>query len=263
MKKNDIITLDIIDISSEGSGIGKYEGMAIFVPLTAVGDTVKVRILKVKKNYAFARVEEIVALSSGRIAVDCDVFSRCGGCVYRHIDYSHECELKQNRVKQTMMRIGGVKFDPMPIIAAQNPNRYRNKALYPVAENGEIGFYSHHSHRIVTCSDCALHPERFKSAGEVFTAFVQKYKISTYNEESSKGLIRHFYLREGKQTGEIMVGIVINGNSLPHHQELVEDLKVALGDDLKSVILNVNTKNTNVVLGEKYIHVYGDEFIEV
>ena len=261
MKKNDIIELEIIDISHEGSGIGKADGMAVFVPLTAVGDKIKARILKVKKSYAFARTEEIITPSKHRFTADCGVFARCGGCVFRHIDYCAESALKQNRVAQTMQRIGKVNIQPQPIICADIPNRYRNKALYPVAEGGEFGFYSHHSHRAIPCGDCLLHPEIFYKAGNIFTAFVKKYNISVYNEETHSGLLRHFYLRYGAQTGEIMAGVVINGNSLPHSDLLVADLVAELGDSLKSVILNINTKNTNVVLGDKNILLYGREYI--
>ena len=261
MKKNDIIELEITDISSEGSGIGKYEGMAVFVPLTAVGDKINARILKVKKNYAFAKCEEIIFSSEHRINTDCGVFARCGGCVFRHISYESEAELKQNRVKQTMQRIGKVTLESQPIISAENPDRYRNKALYPIAQGGELGFYSHHSHRSIPCGDCLLHPEVFYKAGNVFTAFVKEYNVSIYKEETHTGLLRHFYLRYGAQTGEIMVGIVINGNDLPNKNELVENLKTALGENLKSVILNINRQKTNVVLGDKNILIYGREYI--
>lgn len=261
MKKNDIITLSITDISHDGSGIGKYEGMAVFVPLTAVGDVVSARILKVKKNYAFAKCEEIISPSLHRIDTDCDTFARCGGCVFRHIDYKSEAELKQNRVMQTMHRVGKTDLDPQPIICAASPDRYRNKALYPVAAGGELGFYSRHSHRSIPCGDCLLHPEIFYKAGEVFTSFVREYSISVYYEETHTGLLRHFYLRYGKNTGELMVGIVINGNDLPHKNQLVENLKTALGENLKSVILNINRQKTNVVLGDKNILLYGREYI--
>lgn len=261
MKKNDIIELEITDITHEGSGVGKYEGLAIFVPMTAVGDKISARILKVKKNYAFAKCEKIIAPSKHRIDIDCGVFARCGGCVFRHINYKNECDLKQNRVMQAMRRIGKTDIAPQPIIAADNPDRYRNKALYPVAESGEIGFYSHHSHRVIACGDCALHPKIFNKAGNVFTDFVQKHNVSVYNEENHTGLLRHFYLRYGKQTKEMMVGVVINGNDLPHKNELVADLKDVLGEDLKSVILNINTQKTNVVLGDENICVYGRDYI--
>lgn len=261
MKKNDIIEISITDISHDGSGIGKYEGMAVFVPLTAVGDKINARVLKVKKNYAFAKCEQIISLSPHRKYIDCATFARCGGCVFRHIGYKSEAELKQNRVMQTMHRVGKTDLAPQPIICATSPDRYRNKALYPVAANGELGFYSRHSHRSIPCGDCMLHPEIFYKAGEVFTSFVREYNISVYNEETHTGLLRHFYLRYGKNTGELMVGVVINGNRLPQSDILVKNLIDALGDSLKSIVLNVNTKKTNVVLGDRNILIYGREYI--
>lgn len=261
MKKNDIITLDITDISHEGSGIGKIDGMAVFVPMCAVGDKVEAKILKVKRNYAFAKLEKIITPSKHRTNVDCGVFERCGGCAFRHINYSAECDLKQNRVKQTMWRIGKTNLEPEPIVYGKSSDRYRNKALYPVNTDGQLGFFSRHSHRIIPCGDCFLHPEVFYKAGNVFSNFVKKHNISVYDEQSHRGLVRHFYIREGKQTNELMIGIVINGNDLPYKAELIEDLKSNIGEDLKSVILNVNTKKTNVVLGEKNILLYGQEYI--
>lgn len=261
MNKNDIIELEITDITHEGSGVGKYDGMAVFVPNTAVGDKIKAHILKLNKNYAFAKCEEIITPSQHRIDLDCGAFVRCGGCSLRHIEYSAEAQLKQNRVTQTMRRIGGVTIDALPIIYSENPNRYRNKALYPVATDGEIGFYSRHSHRVVACSDCLLHPEIFATAGEVFTQFVKQHKISIYDEQANEGLLRHFYLREGRQTSEIMVGIVVCGNELPFADVLVKNLKSALGEKLKSVVLNINTQKTNVVLGDKNIVIFGREYI--
>ena len=261
MKKNDIIELEITDVTSEGSGIGRYDGMAVFVPLTAVGDVISAKILKVKKNYAFAKCEGIISKSAHRINADCEAFTRCGGCVFRHIDYKSECDLKQNRVMQTMNRIGKINFAPMPIISASNPCRYRNKALYPISADGKIGFFSNHSHRVIPNSDCLLQPEIFNTAGNIFTDFIKKYGISVYDEQQHRGLVRHFYLRYGFVTRELMVGIVINGSDLPHKDRLVESLKLSLGENLKSVILNINTKKTNVVLGDKNVLLYGREYI--
>ena len=133
MKKNDIIQLEITDITHEGSGVGRHEGMAVFVPLTAVGDKINAHILKMNKNYAFAKIQEIITPSKHRIDIDCGVFARCGGCSLRHIQYAHEAQLKQNRVTQTMQRIGKVKVEAQPMILAQNPDRYSNKACYPVS----------------------------------------------------------------------------------------------------------------------------------
>ncbi len=261
MRKNDIVELEITDVTHEGSGVGRYEGMAVFVPLTAVGDKINAHILKVNKHYAFAKCTEILQASKHRTKVDCDAFARCGGCVFRHIDYACESALKQNRVMQTMQRIGKTDAPCMPIICNKNPDRYRNKAMYPVAAGGEIGFFSHHSHRVIPCGDCMLHPAEFYTAGNIFTDFVKKYDISVYNEKNHTGLLRHFYIRQGRQTGELMVCVVINGSDLPHKEELVENLKLALDKNFKSFILNVNTSKTNVVMGDKNICVFGNEYI--
>ena len=261
MKKNDIITLEITDITHEGSGVGKYEGMAIFVPNTAVGDKIEAHILKVNKHYAFAKCTQIIHPSKHRTTIDCGVFARCGGCVFRHVNYCSEALLKQNRVMQTMQRLGKVELAPQNIISAKNPNRYRNKAMYPLTETGELGFYAQHSHRAIACGDCLLHPQEFYIAGNVFTDFVKQHNISIYNEESHTGLLRHFYIRKGMKTGEIMVCVVLNGNNLPYKEDLIENLKAALKQNLKSVILNINTKKTNVVLGDKNILLYGKEYI--
>lgn len=261
MKKNDIIELEIIDVTHEGNGVGKFNKMAVFVPNTAVGDKIEAHVLKVNKHFAFAKCNNIIIPSKHRIDTDCDAFSRCGGCVFRHIDYTYEVQIKQNRVTQTMHRIGKTELNPSNIIYNPCPDRYRNKAMYPIGPDGEIGFYSHHSHRIIPCADCLLHPKEFYIAGNVFTKFVKEYHISTYNEQTHTGLLRHFYMRQGKQTGELMVGIVINGNDMPHKEKLVENLKETLGENLKSVILNINTNKTNVILGDKNILVYGKEYI--
>ena len=261
MNKNDIITLQITDISSEGSGIGHYDGMAVFVPQTAIGDKISARILKVKKSYAFARIEKIIEGSSCRIPVDCPSFNRCGGCTLRHIGYSSECEFKYNRVKETMHRIGGVQADPMPIVPSPDSSRYRNKAQYPIANDGTAGFYAPRSHRIIPCSDCLLEPPQFSLCANALKEWINRYSISVYNEETNKGLVRHLYLRKAKATNQILAVIVINGQSLPHSDALVSSFKDILGDSLKSVQLNINTKPTNVVLGDKNILLYGDSYI--
>lgn len=261
MKKNDIIKIEITDVTSDGNGVGKCDGMAVFVPHTAVGDVIYAHVLKVKKNYAFAKIQDIIVASVHRINVDCGAFARCGGCILRHIDYKSEREIKRNRVTQTMRRIGKVDLDAKPIIAPENPDRYRNKALYPVAANGELGFYSNRSHRSIPCGDCLLHPQIFYTAGKLFTDFVKKYNISVYDEQTHSGLLRHFYIREGRKTGELMIGVVINGTDLPHKSVLTESLKNGLGDNLKSVFLNINTKKTNVVLGDKNVFIFGREYI--
>ncbi|MCQ2440663.1 MAG: 23S rRNA (uracil(1939)-C(5))-methyltransferase RlmD [Clostridia bacterium] len=260
MNKNDIIHLDITDISAEGNGIGKYECMAVFVPKTAVGDSIKARVLKVKKSYAYAKTEEFLYKSENRVKEDCPVFSKCGGCVFRHINYESECSLKENRVYETVKRIGGVDLKPMPIVFSDSL-RYRNKAQYPISADGKTGFFATHSHRVAECDDCLLQPEEFSLATKVFEDFIKNHGISVYNENTKLGLLRHLYLRKAEKTGEVMAVVVINGDKLPCCDELVSKFKEIFGSDLKSVLLNINRDDTNVILGDKNILVYGDEYI--
>lgn len=260
MQKNSDIILKITDVTHDGNGVGKYDGMAVFVPGTAVGDKAKVHIVKVKKNYCFGKVSEIIEKSKDRIEVDCPVFSRCGGCVYRHIDYKAEALIKKQRVEEVMHRIGGVQIKASPILTGR-PDRYRNKAQYPVSEDFSVGFYAVHSHRIIPCEDCALQPEEFGGIAEIFSRFIEKLSLSVYNEESGKGLVRHLYLRKGTATGEIMVAAVINGDTLPKAELLVSALKERLGDSLKTVVLNINKDRTNVILGKENKVIYGDGHI--
>ncbi len=261
MNKNDQITLQITAVSSDGNGIGKHEGMAVFVPLTAVGDTAIVRIVKVKKSYAFGKLIELLTPSKNRIESDCPVFSRCGGCVYRHIDYKTECEIKQNKVYENIKRIGGIDIPAQAIIPADTRYRYRNKAQYPVSDNKNVGFYAVHSHRIIENDNCLLQPEDFRAICNKFTEWLKENNISVYSEENHSGLVRHLYIRKATKTDEIMVVIVINGDTLPHADKLTESLKTTLGEQLKSIQININKKDTNVILGDKCKVLYGGEFI--
>lgn len=261
MQKNDEIILNITDVTNEGSGVGKHNGFAVFVPLTAVGDTARVKILKVKKSYAFGKLVEIINPSADRIGSDCPVFNRCGGCAYRHISYEAECRIKANKVYEVIKRIGGVDMKPQPIICGEGSDRYRNKAQYPVGIDGKAGFYAFHSHRIIPSADCALQPKIFEDILIAVEQWIEKYNISIYDEIRHKGLLRHIYLRIAEQTGEIMFTAVINGESLPFANELTDGLRLVCGDKLKSVQLNINQEDTNVILGKKCIVLYGESYI--
>lgn len=261
MNKNDIINLHITATSSEGVGIGRHEGLAIFVPNTAEGDEISARILKVKKNLAYAKIEEIISPSIHRTLPDCTVSEKCGGCVYRHISYLKECEIKQSMVESNINRIGGVALKAQPIMAAENICGYRNKAQLPVSENGKFGFFAHHSHRIIETSSCLLTPEIFNEISLVVEGWLTDFNIEPYNELSGNGLFRHLYMRRACATGEIMVVTVINGDTLPHADKLIDRLKALLGDKLCSVVLNINRRDTNVILGEKCITIYGNDYI--
>lgn len=261
MQKNDEIILNITDMSSEGSGIGRHEGMAVFVPLTAVGDVARVKILKVKKTYAYGKLTEITVPSPDRTENNCNSFSQCGGCVYRHISYAAECRIKTDKVYQAVKRIGGADIPPQPIICSEKTEHYRNKAQYPIAQDGEAGFFAFHSHRIVKCPDCALQPEIFSEITRACTVWIRKNNISIYNEESHTGLLRHIYIRIAEKTDEIMVCAVINGNTLPASDDFIDSIRAVCGDSVKSIAINFNTAETNVILGEKYKILYGNEFI--
>ncbi len=260
MNKNDYLTLDIVDLSADGNGIGKYDGMAVFVPLTAIGDRVRVKVIKVKKNYCIARLQEILIPSKERIDTDCDTFNRCGGCVFRHISYEGERAFKQNRVYETIKRIGGIDMPPMPIISAEKTERYRNKAQFPISQSGAAGFYALHSHRIIECEDCLLQPEEFSRAQSALSRWIKDTSVSIYDEQTGRGLVRHLYLRKAVKANELMAVVVINGADIPKRGLLCEYMLEAL-PNLKSLQLNINTTDTNVILGDKNILLYGSDYI--
>ncbi len=258
-QKNDLIELSITATSSEGMGIGRYQGAAVFVAHAAQGDVLTVRIVKLMKNFAFGKIEEIITPSPHRIEQDCPVSSRCGGCVYRHISYEQELDIKRSRVQEAIARIGGLSVETLPVIGAENPDRYRNKAQYPVGmEDGtlKIGFYSPRSHRINHCLDCRLQPESFAQILAVVEQWVQEFSISVYDETTHQGLLRHVYIRHAEATGELMVCLIVNGTGLPHAEELVSRLREAR-PDIAGMILNVNREDTNVILGKKCVTLWG------
>lgn len=266
LQKNQIIDINITSMTAEGSGVGKTEdGIAVFVPQSAVGDKLKVRILKVKKTYAFGKIEEIVKESEDRKTPDCPYFNQCGGCVYRHINYTAEKKIKEQKVKDAVSRIGGIDESLVkPLLCSENSVRYRNKAQFPAGVNKDgnviLGFYAFHSHRIVQCDDCLLQPEIFKTVMDITLDFMAETKQTTYNEATGKGKLRHLYIRYGEMTDELMVCYVVNGNGLKQEDLLVEKLKEKL-PNLKSVVVNSNREKTNVILGNKNRTVYGQGYI--
>lgn len=266
LKKNDIIEASIEAVSSEGNGICKTsQGEVIFVPNTAIGDKLKVRIVKKLKKYSFGKIEELLIGSPDRIEIDCPCFYQCGGCVYRHISYEAELRIKEKRVRDAIERIGkitDVKVDE--IAGSQLDKRYRNKAQYPVGKNptGKIisGFYGLHSHRIVPCGDCLLQPEIFSQINRTVLDFIESSHNDVYDELTHKGRLRHIYLRQGEKTGEIMVCLVVNGNGLKDEPNLVKELTESF-PQIKSIVINSNRDKTNVILGKKNRVVYGQEYI--
>ncbi len=264
LKKNDIIDIDITGFSSEGSGIGRYEGQAVFVAGAAPGDSLQCVIIKAKKNYAIGKIQHILKASPDRIIPDCPAFPRCGGCQYRHISYEAEAAVKTQKVRDAFQRIGHLDVIPKKAIAADSPDRYRNKAQYPVEMvSGRLhtGFYAPFSHRVIDCKSCLLQPEEFSDILRVIAKWCEKFKIPTYDEKTQKGLLRHIYIRKGFSTGEIMVCLVINGDRIFKKDELIAALKKA-NSNIKTVLLNHNTENTNVIMGKTETVLYGKGYIE-
>ena len=265
LKKNDIIPLEITDITGQGSGIGRTDGMAIFVPLTAIGDVTETRIVKVKKSYAFGRIEKIVKPSALRCQPDCECFAKCGGCVFRHISYDEELKIKSRRVYDALTRIGGLSdFKLNDIVGCGSPDAYRNKSQMPIGrdKNGHIqmGFYGSHSHRIIDTDACHLQPDEFNDIAYTVKKWAEDNSISTYDEEKHTGLLRHLYMRKGFGSGEIMAALVINGETVPHLDELVSTL-VKMNSNIKSIMLNINRNKTNVILGDRCVTVFGSDTI--
>ena len=263
LKKNDIIELKIENCDLEGKGIGRYGGMAVFVPSAAKGDVIKAHILKVKSNCAFAKIEEIITPSEDREEAICPVYLKCGGCAFGHIKYEVEASLKENHVKECFRRIGGLEPKFEPIIAEGEIYGYRNKGQFPVEiDGGEIktGFYANHSHRVIHCPGCKLQPKEFEIILNAFEKYIKSENITSYDETEHKGLLRHIYMRKGTFSGEIMVCPVINGKSLPNEEKLVAMLTSAC-NEITSIIVNVNREKTNVILGRECRTIYGKDYI--
>lgn len=259
LNKNDDIELHIDSVSLTGSGVGRYNGLAVFVPATAPGDIIEAHIIKAKKSYAVGKCTKIIKPSPDRTDNDCPAYPGCGGCSFRHMSYGAELKLKADAVRDAFSRIGGLDVELKPIIGADSPDGYRNKAQYPVGcENGElkIGFYSRRSHRIVDCRACRLAPPEFEKILGTVADWIEKYNISVYDETSRSGAVRHIYLRKAFATGEIMLCLVSAQENLPHTDKLIESLKDEKA--IKSVLININPDDTNAVLGEKCIPLLGD-----
>lgn len=263
LKKNDIIDLEIDACTAQGSGVGRYDGLAVFVPMTAKGDRIDAHILKVKSSCAFAKISSIKQASPDRVESDCKAYEKCGGCVFRHINYKAEAEIKENFVKDCLKRIGHIDIPVEPIIAPSGRDAYRNKAQFPLSQTDDglkIGFFSQHSHRVVDCRDCALQPKEFETILNAFEKYIRKFNVSVYDEMAHTGLLRHIYIRKAEASGEIMVCAVINGRALPAEKSLVEILLDSCRS-ISSIIVNINKEKTNVILGKKCHTIYGSDYI--
>ena len=263
-RKNDIVTLEIVDCGTDGEGIGKADGFTVFVKDAVIGDTVTAKIMKAKKNYGYGRLMEILKPSPYRVDPICPSARQCGGCQLQAVSYEEQKAFKEKKLRGHLERIGGFKELPMePLIGMDEPYHYRNKAQFPVGRNKEgrivTGFYAGRTHAIIENRDCALGLPQNKEVLDRVIAHMEKYNIAPYDEMTGKGLVRHIFVRYGFFTGELMVCLIINGQDLPHQKEMVEKLGEIPG--MTSISLNINKKRNNVILGDKVKTIWGKEYI--
>ena len=261
--KNQVYEAEITDYTTEGQGIAHIEGCAVFIPNAIAGEKVLVRIEKARKTWAAGKITQILEKSPHRVNRECPVAKKCGGCDFWHMDYEEECRLKAQRVKDCLNRIGGESIDEMPILAAPTCLGYRNKAQYPVAsEKGRAyaGFFQAGTHQVVENDRCRILPEETDRVRDIVVNYVNKYRVPVYDELTGRGLLRHIYVRRGAVSGQILVCLVVNGDGLPKISALIDSLKAVPG--FATLVLSVNTKKGNAVLGDKFLTLYGPGYIE-
>lgn len=270
IKKNNDYEIVIEDMTMNGEGVGRINGYALFVKDAITGDKIIARAVKLKKNYGYGRLMEIIEPSPYRVASPCPVSRACGGCTLMSMDYKKQLEFKNSIIKNNLYKIGGIKdIELPPVLGMDNPYRYRNKAQFPVGtdKNGNIimGFYAGRTHSIIPTDDCLIGTKDNAGILAKIKEYMLKYKVEAYNEESHTGLVRHILIRSGFTTGQIMVCIVINGESLPRESELVKMLQtVSLCNDGKiaSIMTNINRDRTNVIMGRECRLLFGTPYIE-
>lgn len=268
MQKNELINLKIEDMGVGGEGIGKYDGMTFFVKDAMIGDEIVARITKLKKNYGYARVEEILTPSEYRVEPECPLHKRCGGCQIQAMDYPAQLAFKQEKVRGNLIRLGGFSSDKVdavmePIVGMEEPYRYRNKAQFPIGTDKEgnlvAGFYAARTHSIIPVNDCLLGVKENRHILDCVLSYMRENRVTSYNEKTGKGLVRHVLIRYGFTTKEIMVCLIINGKELPAQENLIE--KLCKLDGMTSISINSNTKNTNVILGDVTKNIWGQPYI--
>lgn len=265
LKLGDLLTLSIEDVNNLGCGVARHNGLVVFVKGGVSGDVVSAKIIKITKSFAVAKLEDIITSSTVREDSEstCKEKPSCGGCVFRGIKYAHELEKKREYIRSSFTK-AGVEANVLPTLCAGKVYRYRNKAQYPVAKTKTgvcAGFYAAKTHNIIPINDCKIQNGSFAKIVASICDFANRHDVSVYDEKSGKGLLRHIYLRSGDVTGEIMLCLVLTGEKMPKEDIFVSETKERF-PQIVSIMININSENTNVVLGDKYRCIYGKPYIE-
>ena len=260
LQKNQRHVVTVEGYSSEGLGVARIEGQVVFVHGGVRGETCAVRLMKVLKHVAFARVEEVLSPSAGRMEPDCPHYPACGGCQLRHLTYEEELWMKRQKVEDALRRIGGAEVEMEEILGSQETEGYRNKSQFPIGPDGRPGFYRARSHQVIPVSRCRIQTPQANAVAEAVAAWAKERKAAPYDETTGKGLLRHIYVRVNRR-GEALVCLVVNGEKLPDESGLVEAIRRACPETV-GVVLNTNTRDTNVILGERYRPLWGRDTLE-
>ena len=265
IQKNQEYVVDIIDNGFEGEGIAKIDDFAIFIPGAIKGEKIKILIVKVLSSHAFGKIVEIIEESKFRQKADCTTYKRCGGCNLRHVVYEKTLKMKQNAVQSLVNKTLKNKINVQETIGMENPFHYRNKAQYPLGRSKDgkpiIGVFANRTHEVIPMEKCYIQNPNSEKIAKFILEFIKKNNLSIYDEISRKGLFRHIVIKVGIKTNEIMCVLVINGKAIPKEKELIKELTQRF-PNIKTIVKNINTKNTNVILGQENINIYGNGYIK-
>ena len=261
LKKNEEYIVDIIDNGFQGEGIAKIDGVTVFIDKAIKGERIKIKILKVQTNFAYGKIIEILEKSINRLVEDCNTYKRCGGCNLRHIKYEETLNIKKSIVENCLYKALKRDIKVNDVIGMNNPLYYRNKLQYPVGVSKDekivMGVYSSRTHNIIPTEGCFIQNKECQVIANDIFNFIKENNISAYNEETLKGTVRHIVIRIGIKTDEVLVTLVLNDNNFKKENELVKFLTQKY-KNIKSIVKNFNTKNTNVILGDKTEVIYGE-----
>ena len=255
--KNQVYTAEITGYSSEGLGIARIGGQVVFVHNAILGEVCDILVMKVLKNTAYGKAVAWQSVSPHRVEPDCPYYRRCGGCAFRHMDYAGELEAKRQRVQDALRRVGGSSVEVEEILGAAETLRYRNKGQYPVSPEGKVGFYQARSHCVTDIDTCLIQKPQADAAASALRRYMVEHRVPGYDERTGKGLVRHLYVRTN-QAGQSLICIVVNGDKLPHEEELVHSMRRAV-PDAAGVVLGINTARSNVILGDRYRTLWGKD----